>query len=109
MHLIRISSHQLLNNRRKARIEWSTINYRTWVCGRLSPQPVLKILLINRLITLQSCRALSSLLSQPPEGGLVILVCSEVSHPWKQDPGMTLCLPAGPVTCRTKQGCCATD
>lgn len=48
-----------------------------------------KSILINRLITFQSCRALSSAASQSPEGSLVILVCSEGSHPWKQEPKVT--------------------
>lgn len=76
------------------------------ICVWLRLQPVLKNLLINRLITIQSPRALSSVLSQPPEGSLVILVCSEGSHPWKQDPKVTLPLPAGPGTCIRKQVSC---
>ncbi len=71
-------------------------------CERLRQQPVLKNLLINRLITFQSPCALFSVLSRPLEGSLVILVCSEGSHPWKQDPEVTLPLPAGPATCIRK-------
>lgn len=54
-------------------------------------------LLINRLITFQSPCALSSVLSQPPEGSLVILICSEGSRPWKHNSKVALPLPAGPA------------
>lgn len=53
-------------------------------------QWVLKNFLINRLIIFQSPNALSSVLSQPLEESLVILVYNERSHPWKQDPEVTL-------------------
>lgn len=82
---------------------------RDWDCVYVCAQPVLKTLLINRLITFQSPRALSSVLSQPPEESLVILVCSKGSHPWKQDPEVTLPVPAGPVTCIRKQVQCGKD
>lgn len=58
-------------------------------CLWLRLQLVVKNLLINRLITLQSPNALLSVLFQPPEKSLVILICSEESHPWNKDPQVT--------------------
>lgn len=67
---------------------------------------VWRIILINVHYLRNHRLRFPSVLPQRPRGRLDILAGSEVSHPWKRDPGMTPCLPAGLVTCGIKEDQC---